>query len=39
MRLYNTLTKRVDEFIPWEEKKLKCTPVVQQFIIMLILVI
>ncbi len=34
MRLYNTLTKRVDEFIPWEEGKVKmytCGPTVYHY--------
>ena len=34
MRLYNTLTKRVDEFVPWEEGKVKmytCGPTVYHY--------
>ena len=36
MRLYNTLNRKVEDFIPKKRKLLICIPVDLQFIIMLI---
>lgn len=39
MKLYNTLTRKVEEFVPREKTWLGCTRVVLPFTIMLTLVI
>ena len=34
MKIYNTLTKKVEDFVPNEAGKVKCTPAAQPFIIL-----